>query len=47
MIIFRVNGYIPNERVDIAYAVKNYQVLNLQTGSPGFDWTRKNSSQTP
>ncbi len=28
LFIFKVTGYIPNERVDLKYAVKQYQVIN-------------------
>ena len=39
---FTITGYIPNERLDLRYAVKEYQLLELRTQSPGFDWDRKN-----
>ena len=44
---FRVTGYLPNERVDLVYAVKHYQLINVQEGAPGFDWMRKNSPANP
>lgn len=44
---FRVTGYLPNERVDLTYAVKHYQLMGVQDVAPGFDWTRKNSSANP
>lgn len=42
LFVFRVVGYLPNERVDLLYAVKHYQILNLRKGADGFHWTQKN-----
>jgi hypothetical protein len=42
LFIFTVDNYIPNQRVDLRYAVKQYQVLTSRTESVGFDWERKN-----
>lgn len=38
---FTVTGYIPNERLDLRYSVKQYQLMSLRAQSPGFDWERR------
>jgi hypothetical protein len=38
MFYFTVTGYIPNERLDLRYVVKDYQLLKMYAESPGFDW---------
>jgi hypothetical protein len=38
---FTVTGYIPNERLDLRYSVKQYQLISLRAQSPGFDWEKK------
>lgn len=38
---FTVTGYIPNQRLDLSYAVKEYQLLTVSAESPGFDWSRR------
>lgn len=43
LFVFRVVGYIPNERADIVYAVKEYQILSVKGRADGFNWERKNS----
>lgn len=35
---FTIDGYIPNERLDLRYSVKEYQLLNVRAESPGFNW---------
>ncbi|MGE0104698.1 MAG: VWA domain-containing protein [Blastocatellales bacterium] len=42
LFIFRVIGYLPNERADLVFAVKHYQSLNPAGTSAGFDWMRRN-----
>lgn len=42
LFIFTVVNYVPNERVDLRYAVKEYQILNVKASSSGFDWVREN-----
>ena len=45
LFVFTVTGYIPNERVDLRYAVKEYQLLRgVEAQSPGFKWDEKNSA---
>lgn len=41
LLYFTVTAYAPNQKVDLDYAVMDYQILNLQTQSPGFDWNAK------
>ncbi|HEX4605510.1 MAG TPA: hypothetical protein VH724_16030 [Candidatus Angelobacter sp.] len=41
--VFTVTGYIPNKRVDLNYVVKDYQVFELKTQSPGFSWEKENT----
>ncbi len=38
LFVFTVTGYVPNKRVELQYAVKEYQVLGLREQSPGFGW---------
>jgi hypothetical protein len=35
---FSVRSYVPNSKVDLQLAVKEYQVLKLREQSAGFDW---------
>lgn len=43
LVIFSVIGHTPNERLDLRYAVKEYQVVNGKIeSSPGFDWGKEN-----
>ncbi|MDQ3816950.1 MAG: hypothetical protein M3362_04565 [Acidobacteriota bacterium] len=42
LFIFTVTDYAPNKRVELRYAVKDYQILDLKAKSPGFSWERKN-----
>jgi hypothetical protein len=43
LVYFTITGYIPNERLDLRYSVKQYQLLNLRGQSPGFDWERRSN----
>jgi hypothetical protein len=42
LFVFTVFDYAPNKSVDLLYAVKQYQVMKVQSESPGFDWSTKN-----
>jgi hypothetical protein len=43
LFIFTVVNYVPNQKVELKYAVKLYQVTpSGQIVSPGFDWERTN-----
>jgi hypothetical protein len=39
---FSVRSYVPNSKVDLQFAVKEYQLLNLRGQSDGFDWASRN-----
>lgn len=43
LFIFTVVNYVPNEKVELKYAVKSYQIIpDNKIASPGFDWGKKN-----
>jgi hypothetical protein len=42
LFIFTVVGYELNQRVELRYIVKNYQVQQTIAQSPGFDWGKTN-----
>ena len=42
LFVFSVVNYVPNKKVDLRYAVKEYQLLNVRAQSEGFDWGMKN-----
>ena len=44
LFVITVDSYVPNQRVDLRYAVKEYQVLTVRAASEGFDWKAKNSA---
>jgi hypothetical protein len=44
LFIFTVTDYVPNQRVDLKYAVKQYQLINRKAESPGFDWNKKSQN---
>ncbi|HKC64086.1 MAG TPA: hypothetical protein VKB86_10630 [Pyrinomonadaceae bacterium] len=44
LFIFTVTSYVPNERVKLKYAVKEYQVLDVKAESPGFSWGQENAT---
>ena len=41
LLIFTVTGHVLNKQVDLRYAVKEYQILDVKAQSPGFDWERR------
>ena len=43
MFYFKVVGYVLNQKVELEYVVKDYQVLRVEAQSSGFDWDRKSS----
>jgi hypothetical protein len=43
LFIFTVVGYEKNKKVELEYAVKNYQILNRLEKSEGFDWEKKST----
>jgi hypothetical protein len=38
---FSVDTFVPNQKVDLRYAVKQYQLLSERARSEGFDWEAK------
>jgi hypothetical protein len=44
LFIFTVTNYVPNQRVTIKYAVKEYQVIDVKAQSPGFSWEQQNTA---
>lgn len=44
LFLFTVVNYMPNKQVDLRYAVKEYQLLNVQAESEGFDWGARNQT---
>lgn len=42
LFIFKVIDHVPNERVELRYAVKEYQILDVKAASTGFSWEREN-----
>jgi hypothetical protein len=45
LFVFTVTEYVPNERVVLRYAVKQYQLLRAEAESPGFDWERPSTQK--
>ena len=44
LFVFTVAEYVPNQKVELKYAVKSYQVTpSGQISSPGFQWEQKNA----
>jgi hypothetical protein len=42
LFVFTVTDYVHNQRVDLKYAVKEYQAIEVKAQSPGFSWEQKN-----
>jgi len=43
--VFTVTGHVPNKKLDLKYAVKEFQILGLRAQSPGFDWSAENRTE--
>jgi hypothetical protein len=41
LFLFTVVNHVPNEKVELRYVVKSYQVMDPAADSPGFDWEKK------
>lgn len=39
--VFTVLNYVQNQRVELRYAAKEYQVTEVKAGSTGFDWGKE------
>ena len=46
LFLFTVVDYVQNKKVDLRYAVKKYQLLNVRAESEGFDWEAKNQTDS-
>lgn len=44
LLVFAVTRYVPNQSVELRYAVKEYQLLNRGAESEGFGWEVKNQT---
>jgi hypothetical protein len=44
LFVFTVIGYLPNKKLDLRYAVKLYEVLQIRDHSPGFGWNTVNTA---
>jgi len=43
LFVFTVDNFVPDQKVELRYAVKEYQVLAVRARSEGFAWEAKNS----
>jgi len=41
LLFLSVTAFVPNQRLELKYVVKEYQLLIVRKQSPGFDWVRK------
>ncbi len=41
LMFISVTAWVPNQKLDLKYVVKEYQLLIVRKQSPGFDWERK------
>jgi hypothetical protein len=39
---FTVTGYVPNQKLELKYVVKDYELLNRRDSSAGFNWGATN-----
>ncbi len=44
LFVFTVTNHDPNQQVELKYAVKEYQLMDVRAQSPGFDWGQSNSA---
>jgi hypothetical protein len=44
LFVFTVTHHVPNQQVELKYAVKEYQVSGVMAQSPGFNWDQQNSN---
>lgn len=44
LFVFTVTTHEQNKKVDLRYAVKEYQIMSVLNQSPGFNWERKNQN---
>jgi hypothetical protein len=41
LIFISITAWVPNQKLDLKYVVKEYQLLIVRKQSPGFDWTKR------
>ncbi|HKR60198.1 MAG TPA: hypothetical protein VJS64_10735 [Pyrinomonadaceae bacterium] len=41
LLLFTVVGYVPNQKVELRYTVKSYQIITNYSVSQGFDWEKR------
>ena len=41
LVFISVTAWVPNQKLDLKYVVKEYQLLIVRKQSPGFDWTKE------
>lgn len=41
MLVFTVTGYVPNQKLELKYAVKKYEIFATKAQSPGFEWEKE------
>ncbi|HKS27854.1 MAG TPA: hypothetical protein VJS44_08550 [Pyrinomonadaceae bacterium] len=46
LFVFTVVNHVPNQRVLLRYAVKEYQIMEAKAQSEGFDWGRDNAEKS-
>jgi hypothetical protein len=44
LFVFTVTSHTPNKQVELKYAVKEYQIMDVRAQSPGFNWDQNNAS---
>ncbi len=44
LFVFTVTNHTPNQQVELKYAVKEYQIMDVRAQSPGFNWGQNNSA---
>jgi hypothetical protein len=47
LVIVHVSTYVPNQKVELQYAVKEYQLLRVTSQADGFDWSARNQAPCP
>ncbi|HEY0380413.1 MAG TPA: hypothetical protein VGC87_26100 [Pyrinomonadaceae bacterium] len=47
MFVLTVTEHVPNERVKLRYAVKEYEIADVRAMSPGFDWGQDSFALDP
>ncbi|MDT4898040.1 MAG: hypothetical protein QOH25_3117 [Acidobacteriota bacterium] len=44
LLVFTVTKHIPSQQVELKYAVKDYQIIDVRAQSSGFNWEQTNSA---